>query len=282
MLALALVPVIRLHAQSAPAPSTQAAATDSVTSIPCSTSDDQVQDGRAPHADQGRARLVVRGGLVSLEARACTLTQLLSLISARTGIRMTVSDAIPPSRLSLRTRAQSIDTTIRELLHETDVFVLYAAEPHAEQRLAAVWVYPRGSTRDVEPVPAEQWASTRELQRQLTERNPELRARAIEELIARAGDAALPQLLDALADDNAETRERALDAALAASLDVPLPNLHALALNDPSPEVRLRALQALEEQPDSTWVIEAATHDPDSNIRHEAQSVLRRVTRTPR
>jgi hypothetical protein len=281
MLALVPVPVTPLYAQSAPTPGTQAAAADSVTSIPCSTSDDQVQDARPPQAAQGQARLVISGGLVSLDARACTLTELLSLISARTGIRITVSDAIPPSSLSLRTRPQSIEATIRELLHETDVFVLYAAEPHGEQRLAAVWVYPRGSTHDVEPVPAEQWASTRELQRQLTERSPELRARAIEELIARAGDAALPQLLDALADDNAETRQRALDAALAATLDVPLPNLHALALNDPSPEVRLRALQALEERPDSTWVIEAATHDPDSNIRHEAQSVLRRVTRTP-
>jgi hypothetical protein len=281
MLALVWVPVIPLHAQSAPTPGTQAVAADSVTSIPCSTSDDPVPEAQAPPADQGQARLVVRGGLVSLEARACTLTQLLSLISARTGIRLTVSEAIPPSRLSLRTPAQSIEATIRELLHETDVFVLYAADPPAAPRLAAVWVYPRGSTRDIEPVPAEQWASTRELQGQLTERNPDLRARAIEALIARGGEAALPQLLDALADDSAETRERALDAALAASLDVPLSNLQALALNDPSPEVRLRALQALEERPDSTWVIEAATHDPDSNIRHEAQSVLRRVTRTP-
>jgi len=280
MLGLVLVLVIPLHAQSASSPSTLAA--DAVTTIPCLPSDDQVQDPQAPRAEQGQARLVLRGGLLSLDARACTLTQLLSTISARTGIRIAVSEAIAPVPLSLRTRAQSIEATIRELLRDTDVFVLYAAEPRAEPRLAAVWVYPRGSTRDIEPVPAEMWASTRELQRQLIEQSPELRARAIEELIARAGDTALPHVLDAFADDNAETRQRALDAALAASLDVPLQHLHALALNDPSPEVRLRALQALEERSDSTWVIEAATHDPDSNIRHEAQSVLRRVTRTPR
>jgi HEAT repeat protein len=219
---------------------------------------------------------------MSLEARDCTLRQLLSLISARTGMRVTVSDAIPPVRLSLRTRAQSIEATVRELLRDTDVFVLYAAEPDAEQRLAAVWVYPRGSTRDIEPVPAELWASTRELQRHLTESDPDLRARAIEALIARAGEAALPQVLDALADADTDIRQRALDAALAANLDVPLHHLHALALNDLSPEVRLRALQALEERPDSAWVIESATHDSDSNVRREAQSILRRVTRTPR
>ena len=140
-----------------------------------------------------------------------------------------------------------------------------------------MWVYPRGSTRDIEPVPAELWASTRELQHQLTEWNPDLRARAIEELIARAGDAALPDVFTALADGDADIRQRALDAALAASLDVPLQQLHALTLDDPSPEVRLRALQALEERPDSASTIEAATHDPDANVRREAQSILTRV-----
>ena len=113
-----------------------------------------------------------------------------------------------------------------------------------------------------------------ELQRQLTEWNPDLRARAIEELIERAGDAALPDVFTALADGNADIRQRALDAALAAGLDVPLEQLQALTLNDSSPEVRLRALQALEERPDSASIIEAATHDPDANVRREAQSIL--------
>ena len=145
-----------------------------------------------------------------------------------------------------------------------------------------MWVYPRGSTRDIEPLPAELWASTRELRHQLTEWNPDLRARAIEELIARAGDAALPDVFTALADGNADIRQRALDAALAASLDVPLQQLHALTLNNPSPEVRLRALQALEERPDSATTIEAATHDPDANVRREAQSILTRVAQAAR
>lgn len=272
---------VPIHAQPAPVQGGGAAASAAAPWIPCSISDDQAQDAPPPEGDRGHARVVVRGGTMSLEARDCTLTQLLSLISARTGMRVAVSEAIPPVRLSVRTRAQSIEATVRELLRDTDVFVLYAAEPNTEQRVAAVWVYPRGSTRDIEPVPAEQWASTRELQRNLTESNPDLRARAIEALITRSGEAALPHVVDAFADADADIRQRALDAALAANLDVPLHHLHALALNDPSPEVRLRALQALEERPDSTWVIEAATHDPDSNIRHEAQSVLRRVTRTP-
>jgi hypothetical protein len=282
MLGAVFVPTVPLLAQFSSTQSTVATATDAVPWVLCSASDDQAPDARAPQTDPGHARVVVRGDTMSLEVRACTLTQLLSLISERTGIRITVSETIPPLRLSLRTRTQSIEATIRELLRDADVFVLYAAEPPAEQRLAAVWAYPRGSTGDIEPVPAELWASTQELQRQLTEGNPELRARAIEELIARAGDAALSHVLDAFADENADIRLRALDAALAATIDVPLQDLHALVLNDLSPEVRLRALQALEERSESALIIEAATHDPDSKVRREAQSILRRVNQSAR
>jgi len=63
---------------------------------------------------------------------------------------------------------------------------------------------------------------------------------------------------------------------------LPLEQLHALTLNDSSPEVRLRALQALEERPDSASIIEAATRDPDANVRREARSILSRVNQTPR
>jgi len=282
VLGATLVPVVPVQAQTAPPQRSVAAAADAVPWSSCATSDDAVQDAQEPRSAPGHARVVVREGSISLEVRDCTLTQLLSLIASRTGIRMAVSEAISQARLSVRTPAQSIDATIRELLRDTDVFVLYTAEPKAGQRLAAVWVYPRGSTGDIEPVSAALSASTQELQRQLTEWNPDLRARAIEELIARTGDAALPDVFTALADGNADIRQRALDAALAAGLDVPLQNLHALSLNDPSPEVRVRALQALEERPDSVSIIEAATHDPDSNVRREADGILRRVNHTPR
>jgi len=258
--ALAVLAVgVLVRAQSAPTPRSVAAATDAVPWIACSASDDPAQDSQEPQTTPGQARIVLRSGTMSLEVRGCTLPQLLSLIASRTGIRIAVSEALPPLRLSIRTPAQSIEAAIRELLRDTDVFVLYAAAPEVGQRLTAVWVYPRGSTGDIEPLPADLWASTRELRHQLTEWNPDLRARAIEELIARAGD-----------------------AALAASLDVPLQQLHALTLNDPSPEVRLRALQALEERPDSATTVEAATHDRDANVRREAHSILTRVAQSAR
>jgi hypothetical protein len=271
-----------VHARSAAAQRSAAPAAEAAPWIACSTADDPAQEAQQPQTASGQARIVVRGGTMSLEVRGCTLPQLLSLIASRAGVRISVSDALPPVPLSVRTPSQSIEATIRELLRDTDVFVLYAAEPDAAQRLAAVWVYPRGSARGIEPLPAALWASTRELQHQLTEWSPDLRARAIEELIARTGDAALPDVFTALADGDADIRQRALDAALAAGLDVPLQQLHALTLDDPSPEVRLRALQALEGRPESASTIEAATHDPDANVRREAQSILTRLSQAGR
>jgi type II secretory pathway component GspD/PulD (secretin) len=272
-----------LDAHSAPTQSAAAVATDAAYTSGwsrCSALEDQPRDAQTPPPDAGRARIVVRDGTISLDVRACTLTQLVYLISAQTDIRITVSDALPAQTVTLRTNPEPIEAAIRQLLRHTDIFVLYAAEG-AGQRLAAVWVYPRGTTHDIVPVSADVWASTRELERQLTEWDPELRARAIEELIARTGEAALPRVFEALADGDAHIRERALDAALAANLDMPLQQLQALAINDLSPEVRLRALQALEERPDTAWIIEAATVDPDSNVRREAQNILRRLMQTP-
>ena len=277
-----LAQVSPVQAQSLLAQRSMAAGPEAAPWSACADSADPAPGAPEPPTALGQARVVVRGGMMSLDVRDCTLPQLLSLIATRAGVRITVSEAIPSSRLSVRTPAQSIEATIRELLRDADVFVLYAAAPGAGQRMAAVWAYPRGSAHDIEPLPAERWASTRELQQQLTEWNPDLRARAIEELIARAGDAALPDVFTALADGDADIRQRALDAALAASLDVPLQQLHALTLDDPSPEVRLRALQALEERPDSASTIEAATHDPDANVRREAQGILTRVSRAAR
>ena len=281
---VAMAVVRALDAGAVAAQSAAAAATDAVPTSGwrlCSGDEQQPRNAQTPPLDPGRAQIVVRDGTIGLDVRACTLTQLLDLIAAQTDIRITVSDALPERSVTFRTNPEPIEAAIRRLLRDTDIFVRYTAE-EAGQRLAAVWVYPRGSTHDIVPVPADVWASTRELERQLTEWDPGLRARAMEELIARTGEAALPRVLDALADENADIRQHALDAALAASLDVPLQQLHALAINDLSPEVRLRALQALEERPDTAWIVEAATLDPDPNVRSEAQSILARLKRTRR
>jgi HEAT repeat protein len=218
----------------------------------------------------------VSGTTLALDVHACALAEVLALIAAETGVRITTAEGLSAQPLSLRTEPQSIETALRQLLRNTDTFILYTPKEDGP-RLTAVWVYPPAGARDVRPVAPGLWASTRELASHLADPDAEVRGDAIEELIQRNGQAALPQALSALADENSRVRQRALDAALEAELHVPLPQLEALALADPSPEVRLRALQAAEERPDASAIIRAAQNDPDPLVRREALTMSRRV-----
>jgi hypothetical protein len=279
MLGVVLSVAVALPALSAPAQRASSASADARPTpgrTECSAPDDQPHD--TPRRAPGHAQIEVRDGTICFDIRDSILTEVLSLISALTDIRFTISDALETQRVTFRTTHPApVEAALRKLLRDMDFFTLYTAQANGGQTLAAVWVYPRGSTRDIAPVPAELWASTGEFERQLADRSSEVRARAIEELIARSGAAALPRVFEALVDDNADVRQRALDAALTAHLEVPLSQLQSLVFNDVSPEVRLRALQALEELPDTTWIIEAATADADPNIRREARNILQRL-----
>jgi HEAT repeat protein len=205
----------------------------------------------------------------------------LSLISAKTKISITPSEELPVRRFSIRIEAQRVESALWSLLTGTDTFVLYSVEDGV-RRLSALWVYPRGGARDIAPVPKQLWASTQEFESQLADHNPEARGRAIEELIERGGEAALARALEALSDQDAGVRQRALDAALDAELDLPLERVELLVTGDRSPEVRLRALQTLEQHPDATATIEAATFDADAHVRGEALSIMARLKRRPR
>ena len=115
-----------------------------------------------------------RGGAPAADASACARRAACRSPRGRDAM----SGAPPPSRRSTRSphpsRAPSrcsggdspgasVVTNANEIdrsNHSRAVtsyghFVLYAAEPDTGRRLAAVWVYPRGSTCDIEPVSAE-------------------------------------------------------------------------------------------------------------------------------
>ena len=92
-------------------------------------------------------------------------------------------------------------------------------------------------------VPAEQWASTSELERGLSDPEPEERALAIESLVERWGERALDKVLEALLDPDDYVRGRALDAASDAGIERRAGQLQHLASADRSDEVRHLALQ---------------------------------------
>jgi len=140
--------------------------------------------------------------------------------------------------------------------------------------LRAVWIYPKGKGLGIAPVPADKWASTNELQRMLSDKDPDTRGRAIEALAQRKQQAALQTVLTALQDDDAQVRARALYGALKSGIEIPEGVLNSLTLNDASPDVRVLALQGLASTPNARAIAERALNDPSEPVRLQAHEIL--------
>jgi HEAT repeat protein len=126
-------------------------------------------------------------------------------------------------------------------------------------------------------VPAEKWASTKDVEAMFADRDPDVRGRAIETLVERKREAALQAVLKALQDNSDQVRARALYGALKAGVQVSDGVLSNLAVNDPSADVRLLALQGLANGPDARVVAERAVDDPNEPVRVQAREILARL-----
>ncbi len=109
------------------------------------------------------------------------------------------------------------------------------------QGLSLEGVYPKGGGNGLEPVPAEEWASTSEYRGKLSASDPTVRADAIKTVVDREGDRARPAVLKALKDSDPQVRSSALNAALNASVQISDDRLRDLVANDSSPDVRVLA-----------------------------------------
>ena len=94
----------------------------------------------------------------------------------KAGVPIILAEALHDRPLSLQLQDVPLEAGLRELLKEEDVFFFYSAEK-APSSLKAVWVYPKGQGRGLEPVPPEQWASTRELERWMADRDAAVRSK---------------------------------------------------------------------------------------------------------
>lgn len=179
----------------------------------------------------------------------------------------------------------AFDEGLREILSGHDMFILYGGEQVAP---VAIWVYPEGKGRQLLPVPPELWASTPEIEQQLGDSDPELRAQAVETLIQRRGLRSLEAVLQALEDPHDTVRSRALDAAVNHAVELPEDTLVHLAQLDPSPQVRFLALTALsaalERDPrdndsDLRAISDYALNDASPHVRAQARQILETLNR---
>ena len=224
-----------------------------------------------------KSRVSFRGGRLSVAVQGGTLPRLASTISDRSGVPILLDSALAKALVTARFQDLPLDEGLRQILRNYDTFFFYGVDKDEPASLKAVWVYPKGEARGLAPVPPEKWASTKELEKRLSDSSPEVRARAIEALVERNRGQALQAVTQALKDGDAQVRTRALYRAVQSGVDLPSNTVRSLALSDSSADVRFLALQSMANDPDVRAIAESLLNDPSEPVRLEAQEILNRL-----
>ena len=228
--------------------------------------------------------VIVKDARLTVEAQDVALQWVVDEIAKQADLTIHGTGLLGGLTISTRLESVPVDQGLKELLQGFDVFFLYTPVNDRPTSLRSVWIYQRGQGTLLVPVPAEQWASTSELERGLSDPDPEVRALAIESLVERWGERALDKVLQALLDTDNYVRERALDAAAGAGLELPAQQLQILASADTSDEVRRLALQNFADHSevsvsDVRALLEAARFDPSPAVQKEAEQILKSLER---
>jgi hypothetical protein len=227
-------------------------------------------------SDRGPS-VTVKNGRLSIRIHNTALGRLMDEISGKAGIPIVLSEDLGSQLVSTDFQDVPLDEGLRQILSKYDAFFFYGVDEQEPSSLKTVWVYPKGRGRGIAPLPAEKWASTKDFEAMLADKDPEVRGRAIETLVQRKGEAALDAVLKSLQDPNDQVRTRALYGATKAGVQVSEAVLNNLAVNDASPDVRFLALQGLSNGPEARQIAEGALEDPSEPVRVLAREILTRL-----
>ena len=194
-------------------------------------------------------------GLLSLDLHEQSLGTVLAGIARKSHMRIVSSPAIDSRFVTLQMRGVPLDSGLRQILKDCDVFFYSSAG-----ELRSAWIYEKDAGAQLIPVPPENWASTSDIERQMNSGSPAERISAIETLVARNGPGSGDLVSRALLDENAEVRLRALDVALSAGVGVSRETLTSLTY-DGSAAVRALALEAIASGTALGGTYEAETDD---------------------
>ncbi len=225
-----------------------------------------------------RQRTYVRfeDGQLTVRADEARLSAVLGEISSRAFIAVEFGDGLANRRISIEFSDLTLAEGLRQVLEAYDAFFYH----RGDKGLQVVWVYPKGVGSRIQPVPPDQWASTKEIAEGLDDIDPERRAEALGLFIERQGRDARDEVLKALSDYDPWVRTIALEGALYEGIDLSPEMLTRLATTDAAQEVRFLALQGLANDPDAEWLALQALDDPSPHIRAYAENFLDRLERS--
>lgn len=159
--------------------------------------------------DLGTREVVAVGGRLGIHVENRSLEWILDRITREAEIAIVLNGNLADVFVSVQFSDLPIEEGLQRLLASEDTFFF-----HTGGALKVVWVYPATEGRGIVPVSPEEWASTTDLEKLLTHRDPDTRARVIDAVVERKGDEALDDVMWAIADKDDSVRTAALYAAL--------------------------------------------------------------------
>lgn len=212
-------------------------------------------------------------GRLSVQLEKQPLRLVLSYIAERTGIAIDVSGVDKHTGVTKQFREIALDEGLRRLLAEQDAFYFYETQGNGLAKLQAVWVYPKGRGRKVSPGGSS--GTLAELEKDLANPDSQIRATAVEQWVESKGSRSTDVVLRGLKDREGQVRNRTLFKALNAGVRLPPDFLSQMALSDPSPEVRVLALQSLTHDPARAKSVAAGVmnNDSDEAVREFARAI---------
>jgi hypothetical protein len=235
--------------------------------------------GLAP-ADDGQPVLQVVEGRLTLKVRNARLGWLLSELTKQVRLVVQVGQGAGGELVTMDLQDVPLDEALRQMLRNQDAFFFYGSSTKQDPSvLQVVWVYAKGKGQGLQPVPPENWASTKDLEAGIANDDPEVRLNAITAFIDRVDSAvAMPVALHAMTSDpDAEVRAMTLYAARSKGLKLPPEVLSGLLVADSSESVRFLALEGLARDPNARFYAETALRDPSPHLRHKAQEILNQL-----
>src|SRR5690349_9728468 len=132
-------------------------------------------------------KVILRDGRLTVDAENVSLDNIAERISQEASIPIVLNDDVGSQIRSLHINQVPWLEGLRTVLENCDSFFLYSAEKGQVAKVTAVWVYPAGHGRTLEPVVARQVVPLSEIQKDLKDPDPQIRIGAVEKMIDRGG-----------------------------------------------------------------------------------------------
>jgi hypothetical protein len=224
-----------------------------------------------------RLSIAAQRGRLTASLDQAPLLAVLDELSRQTRIAITPAEGLDLEVVSAELKNIAVDEGVRKLLENYDAFLYYTPDRRRQATLTAVWVYPKGAAATLRPVPPELWASARDLESALSDRDPAVRERAYDALMSRPDRASHNLVVLAIqgaSEPDVELRERLLSAAISKAIELPRDVLADLVRADAAETIRLMALDALSGDPAAREIGAAALADASLLVRERAKEFL--------